>query len=188
MTVEMDQHSRNVELKDRLLWVDGDSSFHPKILASKALNGFSIDESVFVTQVNSDVERFNKLTGLNIGLKTDVRQINNTWNLPEKYRTLNIVHYLSDKIQQRIIEDSIQDDKLPEYLERVKIEYNLFKSRDLLDVLRTAIYIVDTFTENRIVWGTGRGSACSSYILYLIGIHEVDSVYYELDIREFFKD
>lgn len=188
MTLAMDQRLRNVELKDRLLWVDGDSSFHPKILASKALNGFTIDESVFVTQVNEDVKKFNKLTGKSISIKSTVGDIHPEWTIPEPYRSINIIHYISDKLQERLIEDGITDANISQYLHRVKFEYSLFKSKDMLDVLRTTIYIVNTFTENNIVWGTGRGSACSSYILYLIGIHEVDSVKYELDIKEFFKD
>lgn len=183
----MDQLLRNIELKDRLLWVDGDSSYHPKILATKALNGFEITESVFVTQVNDDILKFNKLTGKSIGLKTTIREINATWQLPEDYRSINIVHHLSERLQSRLVEDKISDSEVPIYLERVKLEYGLFKTRNMLDVLKTAIYIVDTFTENDIVWGTGRGSACASYILYLIGIHEVDSIKYELDITEFFK-
>jgi len=46
---------------------------------------------------------------------------------------------------------------------------------------------VNIFEENKVVWGTGRGSSCASYILYLIGIHQVDSVKYDLDLGEFFR-
>ncbi|NDG32954.1 hypothetical protein EB118_23165, partial [bacterium] len=42
--------------------------------------------------------------------------------------------------------------------------------------------------KNNIVWGVGRGSCVSSYILYLLNIHKIDSLKYNLDINEFFKE
>jgi len=41
--------------------------------------------------------------------------------------------------------------------------------------------------KNNLVWGVGRGSSVSSYLLYLIGVHKVDSYKYRLDIKEFLK-
>jgi DNA polymerase III alpha subunit len=40
---------------------------------------------------------------------------------------------------------------------------------------------------NNIVWGVGRGSSVASYVLFLIGIHKVDSLYYDLPIEEFLR-
>ena len=40
--------------------------------------------------------------------------------------------------------------------------------------------------EKNIIWGVGRGSSVSSYILYLIGVHRINSIKYELDYKEFF--
>jgi len=49
------------------------------------------------------------------------------------------------------------------------------------------IYFVDTLRKHNILWGVGRGSSVSSYILYLIGIHRIDSIKYNLNIGEFLK-
>jgi DNA polymerase III alpha subunit len=49
------------------------------------------------------------------------------------------------------------------------------------------IYLVDVMRENSVVWGVGRGSSVASYVLYLIGVHKIDSVKYNLDFKEFFK-
>lgn len=70
---------------------------------------------------------------------------------------------------------------------RVAQELELFESRNLLPVLRTLLYIVDTMRTHNIVWGVGRGSSVASYCLYLLGLHQVDSYLYDLDIREFLK-
>jgi DNA polymerase III alpha subunit len=57
----------------------------------------------------------------------------------------------------------------------------------MLDLLRYLKYLVDTMRSKNILWGVGRGSSVASYCLYLLGIHKVDSVKYDLDIKEFLK-
>ena len=49
------------------------------------------------------------------------------------------------------------------------------------------IYFVDTLRANNVVWGVGRGSSVASYVLFIIGVHKIDSVKYKLPINEFFK-
>ena len=70
---------------------------------------------------------------------------------------------------------------------RVDQELELFIKNGMYDVLHVMKYIVDTLRENNIVWGVGRGSSVASYVLYLIGVHKIDSIKYNLPIEEFFK-
>ena len=63
----------------------------------------------------------------------------------------------------------------------------MFEERKMMNVLRFLIYLVDTMRKNKIVWGVGRGSSVASYVLFLIGIHKVNSLKYNLDIKEFLK-
>jgi DNA polymerase III alpha subunit len=63
----------------------------------------------------------------------------------------------------------------------------LFKELELGDVLRCLIYVVDTMKAKRVTWGVGRGSSCSSYLLYLLDLHSVDAVKYDIDITDFIK-
>ena len=72
-------------------------------------------------------------------------------------------------------------------LQRVGEELLLYQERNLFDLLRFMKYLVDTLRKNNIVWGVGRGSSVSSYILYLLGVHKINSMYYDLDIKEFLK-
>ena len=74
-----------------------------------------------------------------------------------------------------------------ETMQRVWEELDAFKERDMHNLLRYMIYLVDFMREHNIVWGVGRGSSVSSYVLYLIGIHKVDSIKYGLDINEFLR-
>jgi DNA polymerase III alpha subunit len=71
---------------------------------------------------------------------------------------------------------------------RVSQELELYIKHGMYDVLHVMKYIVDTLRENNIVWGVGRGSSVSSYVLYLIGVHKIDSIKYKLPIEEFFKE
>jgi DNA polymerase III alpha subunit len=77
--------------------------------------------------------------------------------------------------------------KTPEQIERVTIELELYVKHNMLNLLYYLKYLVDTMRQNNIVWGVGRGSSVASYVLFLIGVHKVDSLKYHLDIYEFFK-
>lgn len=74
-----------------------------------------------------------------------------------------------------------------EQLDRVSEELELFVQYGMFDLLYYLKYLIDTMQENNIVWGVGRGSSVSSYILFLIGVHKIDSLKYKLDCREFLR-
>ena len=41
--------------------------------------------------------------------------------------------------------------------------------------------------ENNLIWGVGRGSSVASYVLYKLGVHRIDSIFYDLDPGEFLR-
>jgi len=49
------------------------------------------------------------------------------------------------------------------------------------------IYVLDVMREKKVIWGVGRGSSCSSYLLYLLGLHEVDPVKYDVEFTDFIR-
>jgi len=75
-----------------------------------------------------------------------------------------------------------------EQRDRVSQELQLYIKLGMYDVLHVMKYIVDTLRANNIVWGVGRGSSVASYVLFLIGVHKIDSIKYNLPIEEFFKE
>jgi len=97
------------------------------------------------------------------------------WHLPTEYAELDIDNYLLSKCTSS---DQIQ---------RVELELAEFRLRNMMTVLRWLKYFVDTMRNNGLIWGVGRGSSCASYCLFLIGIHKIDSIKYDLDIKEFLK-
>lgn len=97
------------------------------------------------------------------------------WRMPNKYCNMDIAKWLLDQCQTQ------------EELQRVGHELLLYQERDLFLLLKQLKYIVDTWREKNIVWGVGRGSSVASYVLYLIGVHRINSMYYDLDIAEFLR-
>lgn len=70
---------------------------------------------------------------------------------------------------------------------RVQTEFMEFERKGMQKMLLWLNYMVSTMRIHDVVWGVGRGSSVASYILYLIGVHKIDSLKYEIDHREFFK-
>ena len=102
-------------------------------------------------------------------------QRTNTWLLPAEYQAFDIESYIVSLSRNSI--DS----------ERIQYELGEFRSRNLLPVLKTIKYLVDTMRSKNIVWGVGRGSSVSSLVLFLLGINRIDPIRWNLDATEFFK-
>lgn len=97
------------------------------------------------------------------------------WLFPAAYQQTDVYAWLVDKC------------KTQTEIDRVDEEYKLYKERNLIMLLRLFIYLIKYMRENKFIWGVGRGSSVSSYILYLIGVHRVDSLKYQLDIKDYLK-
>ena len=182
-----DTHPSFTELKDRILWIDGDSTFSMEEL-TKALLKYNLDlNKVYVDHITKDVAQFNLYSSTKISKKTSIKHLSAEWTYPEKYKHLDIEKYIYLKFISHVEKTSFTADKVKKRLARIDTELRLFKEYHLYDLLKAIIYIVDEFEKNQVIWGTGRGSSCASYILYLIGLHEVDSVEYDLSLDEFFR-
>lgn len=97
------------------------------------------------------------------------------WRMPDEYKNMDIAEYVLGLCNS------------DHELQRVGQELLLFQERDAFDLLRYMKYLVDTLRKNNVVWGVGRGSSVASYVLFLIGVHKINSLYYNLDIEEFLK-
>jgi len=103
------------------------------------------------------------------------RRSQSNWHMPDEYRNLDIAaHVLSLCTTQA-------------ELQRCGEELLLYQERGLFDLLRYLTYLVDVMTTHGVIWGVGRGSSVSSYVLYLLQVHRINSMHYNLDIREFLR-
>jgi DNA polymerase III alpha subunit len=103
------------------------------------------------------------------------RRMQSNWLMPDEYKQLDIAKFVLD-----LCETDAQR-------QRVGQELLMYLERDLFPLLQYLKYLVDTMRKHNIVWGVGRGSSTASYVLFLIGIHKIDSMYYDLDVKEFLR-
>jgi DNA polymerase III alpha subunit len=111
--------------------------------------------------------------------KTSVEDFDNNnqskWHLPIEYLNMDIAQYVLDKCNTET------------ELQRAGEELIKFQERDMFILLKYLKYLVDTMRKNNIVWGVGRGSSVASFVLFLLEVHRINSLYYDLSIDEFLK-
>jgi DNA polymerase III alpha subunit len=118
-----------------------------------------------------------KKYGLDVPFKLASDRNDVHWAMPMEYENLDIQDYIH----------KLHPDLNAKQWHRVAEELHEFKTRNLVDLLRFLCYFVNVLRSNNIVYGVGRGSSIASYVLYLIGIHRINSYKFNLDIKEFLK-
>lgn len=144
---------------------------------NKDINTTEFTNTDDVAKYNANAQHFDIKT-LQILGEEDFDRIN-TYIIPQHYKELDVEEYIRGLVPQ-----SNGNNKATA---RVEMELALYKERGLYPILQVLIYVVDTLRKHNLVWGVGRGSSVASYLLHLIGVHKVDSVKYNLDIKEFLK-
>lgn len=143
------------------------------------LKSILVEPGVSVERAVNYLDRVPELVAYNTAQDLSVaefdRQQQSHWHMPEEYKNLDIAELVLSLC------------KTQEQLQRVGQELLLYQERDLFDLLRFLKYLVDVVEQNQVVLGVGRGSSVASYVLYLLGVHKIDSMYYDLDITEFLR-
>jgi hypothetical protein len=97
------------------------------------------------------------------------------WMMPDCYRNMDIASFVLDLCGSDA------------ELQRCGQELLMYQERGLMDLLRYLKYLVDVMRDNHVIWGVGRGSSVASFVLYKLGVHRINSLYYELDPAEFLR-
>jgi len=165
----------------------GQSFCDEKELCEMLYTNPDLDLSLFLVD---DVEKFNQAVKFNYAEFEELQpyipstsksveefdQNNQSdWLMPQKYKELDIAEWILSQC------------KTDSELQRAGEELILYHERGLFPLLCFLKFLVDKLREENIVWGVGRGSSVSSFVLYLIGVHRINSLYYDLDPREFLK-
>ncbi|CAB4137671.1 Bacterial DNA polymerase III, alpha subunit [uncultured Caudovirales phage] len=103
------------------------------------------------------------------------RRRQTTWHMPDQYKDMDIAQYVLSLCTTEA------------ELQRCGHELLLYQERDLFDLLKFLKYLVDTMHQHHVIWGVGRGSSVASYVLYKLGVHRIDSMFYELAVEEFLR-
>lgn len=146
------------------------------------LRGFDLSQFCFsataaIGRHNAVCERQDKIpliTRLTPDSVTGEQRVQ-TWKLIEPYGDLAIRPLLIKRCE-RVDE-----------IARVHQEMDVYEALALEPVLRLMVMLVDHWRARRVVWGVGRGSSVASYVLFLIGVHRIDSLAYDLSFHEFLR-
>ncbi len=143
-------------------------------------------ENVFI---DGNIEQYNKARQLNAD---DIPKLEELISCPFDSKELfdkanQSIWFMPENYCPNLITELYNMCKTQEQRKRVDKELELFIKHDMLDLLFYLKYLVDTMRANNVVWGVGRGSSVASYVLFLIGVHKIDSLKYNLDIHEFLK-
>ena len=135
----------------------------------------SIEYNRSVAELHAELDLLDSYHSISQTVEEFDRVLQRNWRMPKEYKELDIAAYVLGLCKEE------------HELQRVGEELMLYQERDLFDLLRYLKYLIDTLRKNNIVWGVGRGSSVASYVLFLIGVHKIDALYYQLDIEEFLK-
>jgi DNA polymerase III alpha subunit len=111
----------------------------------------------------------------NLSIEDYDANLQNDWFMLSEYHSMDIAQWVLDQC------------KTDAELQRAGEELIMFQERNMFSLLKYMKYLVDTMRKNNIVWGVGRGSSVASFVLFLIGIHKINSLFYDLSIDEFLK-
>lgn len=92
-----------------------------------------------------------------------------------------------ERLIARLFENKRDDTPDKAHENRLGVELEFFIDSGSMDLLCSVTNLIEEFRENGVVWGTGRGSSCASYVLYLLEVHDVNPIAYDIDFREFSK-
>lgn len=175
-------------LQDRLLLANGVSVVEPEQVPDLFVHGLQPSQ-IQVTEETPDVVEFNRRSSELLQVFDEHSNLTlppNDWLIPQEYLELDLFDYFAIKLSE-LSSTASADDMFMERAEaRVANELEAVRQFKFENGLRTIIYVTDTFRKHNQVWGVGRGSSCASYLLFLIGIHCVDCLKFDIHWSEFF--
>lgn len=176
------------KLNTRILQIDGMSICDPSEIEVLILSGVK-PKYILSKTSTPEIDQFNRLVSgedfIDVVGNVGIKPLAHDWRIPEKYKTLNIHSMVLEKLESLCIDKS--DEYILKAVNRVELELKYFIETDSIDFIRCIAYIIDFFKERGIFWGVGRGSSCASMVLFLLELHAVDPIFYDLPITDFIK-
>lgn len=151
------------------------------LYSGEHVNNLVVDDTHWIERLKKNCDTYELPFGLTwstpstLSQEEFIRENLADWHLPSEYVNFDLQNYLLSKCKNDTQKQRVQEELVE------------FEKRGMIIVLKWLKYFVDTMRANNLIWGVGRGSSVSSYVLYLLDIHKVDSIQYDLDIKEFLK-
>ena len=173
-----------IELEDYSITDAGETVVTHEFLVKKALSGEPFDE--YLAEFHADINRYNHrcpdhpIQFWEEGEIEGPPDESYQWVIPQEYQDIVVWEYVLEKFMEFDFQDDV-------YEERIAYELAEMDRRGYFPFIRCIIYVLDTFRENGVVWGVGRGSSCASLLFYVIGANRVDPIEHDIPIEEFLK-
>jgi DNA polymerase III alpha subunit len=97
------------------------------------------------------------------------------WFTPQEYQDIDLDQYVLSRCKNQ------------QQMSRARHELNIINQLQVQHIFKHLIYLVNLWRSRNLVWGIGRGSSVSCFVLYVIGLNKINPLDYDLDHREFFK-
>lgn len=158
-----------VRLKGRTVLDDGRVVLDPGDLLHWALEGLPIGRHLGDDPESQRVGRELAAAGVEVGPITE------TWGPRASEGEIEAVRAM-------VWERCPDDDR---YLGRLEQEWEWFVRSGNVAILPRLSEWLETAERTGVVVGTGRGSSCASLVLYLLGLHMVDPVEWDIPFSEY---
>lgn len=160
---------------NRVLLRDGTSIITAHEFARKTISGK--DTSMYLVSKSYDTDAYRLLYGIDIsGEIVDI-------DISPEIESNNSIDALLT-----LIENSDRLRNTDKEFDRIETELDFFIRTNNISFIYSIIELINKFKVDGVVWGVGRGSSCASYVLYLLGVHDVDCIKYKIPFSELSKE
>lgn len=166
-----------IDLDDRILLNNGTSIVTDGYAVRKLVDTGSIPNHIKVAK-STDSDLYDLIYRSNISINDIDESVSPEIFCDEDYETLinNIISKRRDDTEESL------------HTDRVEKELEFFINSDNMPLLCSIEKLIGRFKEDNIVWGVGRGSSCASYVLFLLEVHDINPIKYDISFTEFSKE
>lgn len=177
------ENMNHLLVDDRILWKDGTIS----VPSDSITDYVHLAESgkLFTDKITPEIAEFNEMSTTPILVKRKIKKLSTEWNIPDDIKSIDLYDHLTNKLLTEFENSEFSNSDMQLRSDRLDFEYNALIDAGHRDLIYAILYVINRFEETGTVWGVGRGSSTSSYLLYIMGAHDIDSVEYDLDFTEF---
>ena len=166
-----------LELDDRILLNNGMSIVDDKYATTLLLNNGEIPNHIKVLESRDSKlfkEKYNKdisSSGEEIEMAPDT-----TYDESDLKKIIDGISLPRDNTNSKL------------HNERLQKELDYFNNNNLNYIIVKMYSLIKQFKEDNVIWGVGRGSSCACYIFYLLEVHDINPIKFDIDFREFSKE
>jgi len=166
-----------IELDDRILLNDGTSVVNTDTVIEYLFEKGNVPDYIKTIETK-DVKRFEKKFQTKITQDIEDVEIQPDTSFDEEELSDIVFEIYARK------PDDVSD---YDHETRFEQEMSYIIANDHQKVIVMLYHLVEKFKKDDVVWGVGRGSSVASYVLFLLGIHDINPIKYNINPKEFYK-